>query len=36
MNFQAPEFYSKMGFEKYIELPDYAGQHSCHYFIKRL
>ncbi|MFZ2587649.1 MAG: GNAT family N-acetyltransferase [Alphaproteobacteria bacterium] len=36
MDFQAPEFYKKMGFKEYAVLPDVAGKHSCHYFVKEI
>lgn len=36
LDFQAPEFYEKKGFEKVAVVPNFAGKHSCHHFIKRL
>tara|TARA_B100001750_G_C15340572_1_gene512035 strand:- start:435 stop:836 length:402 start_codon:yes stop_codon:yes gene_type:complete len=35
MAFQAPEFYTKRGFESFAVVPNYAGEHACHYFLKR-
>jgi N-acetylglutamate synthase-like GNAT family acetyltransferase len=36
LDFQAPGFYSKLGFKEFATIPNYAGEHTCHYFIKRL
>ena len=35
LDFQAPNFYRKMGFEEVVKMPNYAGKHSQYYFIKR-
>lgn len=36
LDFQAPGFYTKMGFETACIIKDFAGSHSCYHFIKRL
>lgn len=36
LDFQAPDFYKKCGFETVAVVPEYAGKHACHHFIKRL
>ncbi len=36
IDFQAPAFYKKMGFQLFATVPEYAGEHACHFFIKRL
>lgn len=35
-DFQAPEFYKKLGFSQFGEIVDYPPGHSRHYFQKRL
>ncbi len=36
LDFQAPEFYKKCGFECFAVVPNSAGEHACHFMIKRL
>ncbi len=36
LDFQAPAFYERCGFTKFATVPEMAGEHSCHYFIKRI
>jgi len=36
LGFQAPEFYRRLGYEAFAELPDYAPEQSRIYFRKRL
>lgn len=36
LGFQAPGFYRKCDFEEVSVVENFAGEHSCHYFMKRL
>ncbi len=36
LSFQAPRFYKKCGFVEFCTLPNFAGKHTQHYFMKRL
>ena len=36
LDFQSPGFYKKCGYETFAVIPNFAGEHSCHYLIKRL
>ncbi len=36
LDFQAPEFYKKQGFETIAIVPNFAGEHACHYLMKRI
>jgi len=35
LEFQAPAFYKKMGFEEVVKIPNFAGKHAQYYFMKR-